>query len=87
MPTASPPRPAEVSTDRTATDRSSDEADHRALARVAADRARSLRRQAAGIAADGLEPLRSALRIRAAELELAAAALGDEPDPLPHRTT
>ena len=50
----------------------------RRLARVAADRARALRAQAAAITTPSLEPLRAALLRRAGELELAGAVLGDE---------
>ncbi len=57
---------------------STTEADRTTLARVAADRARSLRDQAATMSGTALAPLRAALHIRAGELELAAVALGDE---------
>ena len=57
---------------------STSEADRTTLAKVAADRARSLRDQAATMDSDALAPLRAALHIRAGELELAAVALGDE---------
>ncbi len=57
---------------------STTEAHRTTLARVAADRARSLREQAASMDSAALAPLRAALHIRAGELELAAIALDDE---------
>lgn len=51
------------------------EADHATTAKIAADRARALRDQAASISSDALAPLRGALHARAGELELAAAVL------------
>lgn len=47
------------------------------IARVAASRAESLRAQAAGLGRPALAPLRKALLIRAAELDLAADVLVD----------
>lgn len=74
MLTATPARPHTTHEDHDPRD-----ADHRTLGRVAADRARALRHHAATIRAEYLEPLRAALHVRAAELELAAAALGEDP--------
>ena len=55
------------------------EADHATTAKIAADRARALRDQAAALSSDALAPLRAALHARAGELELAAAVLlGDD---------
>lgn len=51
------------------------EADHATIATVAADRARALRDHAASLSSEALRPLRTALQIRAGELELAAAVL------------
>lgn len=61
------------------------EPDHATLAKVAADRAQALRDQAAALDTPSLAPLRAALHIRAGELELAAAALDDEPAVAPTR--
>lgn len=60
------------------------EADRTTIARIAADRAQALRDHAASIGSDALAPLRTALHIRAGELEMAAAALA-EPDARPAR--
>jgi hypothetical protein len=49
------------------------------VARFAASKADSLREQARSLNSEALAPLRRALQIRAGELELAAAVLGDEP--------
>lgn len=54
------------------------EADRSTIARIAADRANALREHAASIGSDALAPLRAALHVRAGELEMAAAALGDQ---------
>jgi hypothetical protein len=56
----------------TATDRTT-------TAKVAASRAEALRQQAASLNTEALAPLRKALLIRAAELDLAADVL-DEPE-------
>lgn len=56
------------------------EADRPTIAKVAADRAQALRDHAAALNSDALAPLRTALHIRAGELELAAAALGETTD-------
>jgi hypothetical protein len=56
----------------TATDRTT-------TAKVAASRAEALRQQAASLDTEALAPLRKALLIRAAELDLAADVL-DEPE-------
>ena len=53
------------------------EADRTTIARIAAGRAQALRDHAASITSEGLAPLQAALHIRAGELEMAAAALGD----------
>ncbi|MCO8126519.1 hypothetical protein NHL50_04810 [Acidimicrobiia bacterium EGI L10123] len=53
------------------------EADRTTIARIAAARAQALRDHAASITSDALAPLQAALHIRAGELEMAAAALGD----------
>ena len=53
------------------------EADRTTIARIAADRAKALRDHAASITGEALTPLQAALRIRAGELEMAAAALAD----------
>lgn len=47
------------------------------VARLAASRAESLRAQARHLDSEALAPLRKALQIRAGELELTAAVLGD----------
>ncbi|HSP03783.1 MAG TPA: hypothetical protein VLR27_09800 [Acidimicrobiales bacterium] len=60
------------------------EADRTTIARIAADRAQALRDHAASITSEALAPLQAALHIRAGELEMAAAALGD-PDARPSR--
>ncbi|HAS11847.1 MAG TPA: hypothetical protein DCS55_15225 [Acidimicrobiaceae bacterium] len=60
------------------------EADRTTIARIAAARARALRDHAASITSDALAPLQAALHIRAGELEMAAAALG-EPGARPAR--
>ncbi len=52
--------------------------DKATIARLAASRAASLREQARHLNSEALAPLRKALQIRAGELALAAAALGDE---------
>lgn len=54
------------------------------VAKVAASRAESLRAHAAGLTSAALAPLRSALLIRAAELDLAADALLDPVPESPH---
>jgi len=54
------------------------------VARVAASRAESLRAQAAGLTRVSLAPLRKALLIRAAELDLAADVLVDPVPEAPH---
>lgn len=61
------------------------EPEHATIAKVAASRAQALRDQAAALNTEALAPLRAALHIRAGELELAAAALDDEPAPEPAR--
>ncbi len=48
----------------------------RTIATTASSRAGALRDHASRITADALEPLRRALHVRAGQLELAAAALG-----------
>jgi len=50
-------------------------ADTTTIAKVAASRAEALRAHAAAVASDALAPLRRALLIRAAELDLAADVL------------
>ena len=47
------------------------------VARLAASKAESLREQARHLDSEALAPLRKALQIRAGELELTAAVLGD----------
>ena len=47
------------------------------VARLAASKAESLREQARHVNSEALAPLRKALQIRAGELELTAAVLGD----------
>jgi len=54
------------------------------LARVAASRAESLRAQAASLGSEALAPLRKALLIRAAELDLTADVLLEPATPRPH---
>lgn len=51
--------------------------DKTTIARIAASRAEALRAQAQSLSSDALTPLRSALQIRAGELELAAAVFGE----------
>lgn len=53
------------------------ETDRSTIARIAADRAQALREHAASITSEALAPLQAALHMRAGELEMAAAALGD----------
>ncbi len=53
------------------------ESDRSTIARIAIDRAQALRDHAASITSEALAPLQAALHIRAGELEMAAAALGD----------
>ena len=60
------------------------EADRTTIARIATDRAQALRQHAASLGSDALAPLQAALHIRAGELEMAAAALG-EPGAPTHR--
>jgi hypothetical protein len=55
--------------------------DKTTIARIAASRAQALRLHAESVVSESLAPLRSALLIRAGELDLAAAVL-DEPAPL-----
>lgn len=58
--------------------------DSTTVAKVAASRAESLRTQAAALTGTALAPLRAALLIRAAELDLAADVLLDPvPEHLP----
>ncbi len=70
--------PTAIETPATTFDETTEHEAHRRLARVAADRSRALRAQAAAIASPSLEPLRAALLRRAGELDLAGAVLGDE---------
>lgn len=56
------------------------ELDTTTIARVAADRAEALRTQAASLTSPALAPLRRALLIRAAELDLASDVLLDPAD-------
>jgi len=58
------------------------EADPTTIARAAADRAHALRAQAATLTSPALTPLRKALLVRAAELDLASDVLL-EPAELP----
>lgn len=60
------------------------EADRTTIARIAADRAQALRDHAASLGSDALAPLQAALHVRAGELELAAAALGQPTAPSRH---
>jgi hypothetical protein len=60
------------------------EAETSTLARVAASRAESLRAQAASLGSESLAPLRKALLIRAAELDLAADVLLEPAGERPH---
>jgi hypothetical protein len=55
-----------------------DDAETTTIAKVAADRAQALRRQASALSSEALAPLRKALQIRAGELELASAVLLEE---------
>lgn len=59
------------------------EAETTTLARVAASRAESLRAQAASLGSASLAPLRKALLIRAAELDLTADVLLEPADGRP----
>ena len=56
------------------------EVDDTTIARVAADRAEALRAQAASLTSPALDPLRKALLVRAAELDLASDVLLDPAD-------
>ena len=56
------------------------EVDDTTIARVAADRAEALRAQAANLTSPALAPLRKALLVRAAELDLASDVLLDPAD-------
>jgi len=58
--------------------------DSATVAKVAASRAESLRAHAAGLTGTALAPLRRALLIRAAELDLAADVLVDPVPEAPH---
>jgi len=57
------------------------EPDTTTIARMAADRAEALRTQAASLTSPALAPLRKALLVRAAELDLASDVLLDPAGP------